>query len=321
MILCRQIVSDRLQKQIDVDWFREKSCAARRNAVLTVLFGNVGGKGQNRCGHTEIPQRAGRCESVHDRHLHIHQQQIVRIRRCFLDSDCSVFRFVHAQSGLAQNQAGQLTICRRVVGDEDSGRLEPGAESGLDPPSCGRKFFCGLFAGQHGDIRKVTGAHAEVESTAHTWFAVHGDFAAQSFRQPLADGQSQPCPAEASRDGRIGLHELLEQSSGLVFRQPDPRVCDFEAQESLFAAFDHGGDDADATFRCEFDGVADKIHQNLTQARRIRFDCFRDFATHLNGQRQGMFFRFHAQHVDDISHQFVGTAFADLQVQLAGFDL
>ncbi len=82
--------------------------------------------------------------------------------------------------------------------------------------------------------------------------------------------QSQAGAAVLARGGAIGLSESFENDGLLLRGDADARVANFEAQQHflrrpLFAAH---MDDHFARFR-EFDGIADQVQQNLSQAQRV----------------------------------------------------
>src|SRR5258706_374980 len=76
--------------------------------------------------------------------------------------------------------------------------------------------------------------------------------AAQQRRQPLADRQPQPRPAEPPRRRSIRLRERLKQPRRLLLRHPDPRVANIKMHDPALERF---------LTRC--------AHQNLPLAREL----------------------------------------------------
>ena len=123
--------ADSAQQQIDVDWFRQESGAARFDTALAILFHDVGRECQNWRCKPMVTQRAGRRKAVHHRHLHVHQQKVISAAAGFFDRNGTVLGFVDGQSSFSQNETRQLTVGLRIVRYQNSCRLEVDSQTML----------------------------------------------------------------------------------------------------------------------------------------------------------------------------------------------
>src|SRR5690606_8756151 len=118
------------------------------------------------------------------------------------------------------------------------------------------------------------GRDGHEEPRALPLLALHPDTAAVRLHDALGDGEAE---ADAPAAGVACLPEAVEQVRKLIGRDAGPRVADLEAD---LVAIARDVDAHAATFRREFDGVADQVAQRLQQAvavgahhRRLRLQA------------------------------------------------
>ena len=123
------------------------------------------------------------------------------------------------------------------------------------------------------DVEFARGAHAdglnrdrEMESRAHTDFALDPHLAAHQFGKMSANCQPQARPAETPRAGSIRLLERLENVFEFVLRYADARVLHREVDFPvvLFQPAAGSGEQNTASRR-KFYGIAEQVDQDLAQ--------------------------------------------------------
>ena len=122
-----------LHKVADHDGLGQKAVHAAFQCVAAILVKGVGGHGNDRerCPG-RVVQRAdlpGGGIAVHDRHLHIHQHQIIAARRCgayLFHRHSTVFSRIDKEAVLPQDLLCDLTVQLIVLYQQDLFALEVG---------------------------------------------------------------------------------------------------------------------------------------------------------------------------------------------------
>jgi hypothetical protein len=129
----------------------------------------------------------------------------------------------------------------------------------------------GLFAQTRG----------EPELRAFALFADYTGLTAHQLSQLLRGGQPQAGAAVLSRGRGVHLAELVEEQAELGCRNADARVAHREAEQhvvlnlsrrlrvSWFHLFHQRDADRNLASRCELDGIARQVDENLAQAARV----------------------------------------------------
>ena len=86
--------------------------------------------------------------------------------------------------------------------------------------------------------------------------------AAHALGQPFRDGEAQPRPAKAPRDGGVGLDKLGKQVRDAVGGDADARVLDADGEAARRGRREH---DVDAAPLGELDGVGEQVEYDLPQ--------------------------------------------------------
>ena len=143
------------KQRIGVNRLGHKVDHARLHALLAVFHHRVRRHRDNRY---RVPtrlctNRACRRQAVHFRHLHVHQNQVVGLRRRLQhgQGNAPVVGNVHFEPGVAQQFTGHLLVQRVVFGQQDA-RAENGAQIGYaDRRICRLVDGCICCATQQGD--------------------------------------------------------------------------------------------------------------------------------------------------------------------------
>ncbi len=113
-----------------------------------------------------------------------------------------------------------------------------------------------------------------------------GDIAAEDAGEPAGDDESEPSAAEFSGGAGVGLGEGLEEGGELFVRETDAGVDDFE-DEAAFAGGGFGADEeSDGAGVGEFDCIAEKVGEDLAEARGVGEDGIGGCGGVLNCKRE-----------------------------------
>ena len=191
----------------------------RRQTAFAIARHGVGGHGDNRQAHP-IRQRtdgARRGESIHHRHLHVHQHNIVDRATHLFHCGGAVGRQINIQLELAQER-GRHFLIELVVFDQQHPAASEDSEI---------RRRLGPVPGRVGCHRlgAPTQLGREPERGTLAGRALDPHFSPHQFRQPLRDGQPQPRSAVLAGGGDIGLLETLEQQRQLVRLDANPGVA------------------------------------------------------------------------------------------------
>ena len=113
-------------------------------------------------------------------------------------------------------------------------------------------------------------SRGEMKRAALARLAFEPDFPAQQFHQARGDGEAEARTAVLARGGTIRLGESLKNQRLFFFRDADSGICNAKVKQDggksfVLDVYVHG----DAAAVGEFDGVANEVQQDLTQAQRI----------------------------------------------------
>ena len=195
---------------VQVDGFGKESRAAGIQALLLIASHGVGGESDDRNFKPPFPQRPRRGVAVHDRHLHVHQNDVVIRGRRFIDGFLTIDGGLHKQPVAFQNQLNQLSV-RYTIVDEQNPRL---VEANLFSAFHLRGLPDFIF--EFGDIQHPSGLinFADIDRnrkrTAFIRNAGHRQVATQRFGKALTDRQPHTCSTETPRDGSVRLTERIK---------------------------------------------------------------------------------------------------------------
>ena len=134
MMSWSQDLAQLLHKVADHDGFGQKAGHAAFQGIAAVFIECVGGHGKNRnlcqCRVAQCADLPGGGITVHDRHLHIHQHQIIAARcgsAYLFHRHGTVFRRIDPEAVLAQDLLRDLTVQLVVLYQQDVPALEVGA--------------------------------------------------------------------------------------------------------------------------------------------------------------------------------------------------
>ena len=274
--------------------FREVATNAQLATPLAITA-LAGGRQhqQSRPREPAIGADGGReLEPIHVRHLHIQDREIVgRVLlggstdcleplaggRCLVDLDA--FSCEH----VAQDAPIRLVVVHNQHAPAAE-RCQPRRAGGCD------------FGGEGECERKLAAASN---------LAGDRDLAAHEPDEALRDREAEPRATVAARHGRIGLREFSEHGAEVLRCDPDARVADRESQLHHVVSGERRRDrDHDFSLLGELDGVADQVHQDLTQPRRITTHRARHLGCHFGQQLEVSFARPHGQQAGRRMHDF-----------------
>ena len=286
---------------------------ARVQAGLAVGGHRVGRHGHD--GRSRVAligaQGARGGKTVHHRHLHVHQHEVVIAPGAAPERFFAVFGLVRLYAGFAQEPEGDLAVEFVVLHQEDP-----------------RVFVAGH--GRRGlrlsAFLRCGDARGEPERAARALRAFHADAAPEQVRQLAADGQSQARAAVAPRDAVVGLVECLEKILHLRGIHADARVAHIDPEKEFTGslpvrkrrgAHRHGN----RSPLGEFFGVGKVIHEDLPDPERIAFQPVGN--SRIDIHREGKSFRldFRSHEMADGLDQFRQQEGPAVRVHLAGLDL
>src|SRR5438445_486699 len=121
-----------------------------------------------------------------------------------------------------------------------------------------------------------TEASGEMECAALTRVAFHPDTAAHHLHQLAANSQTEPGSTVLSSYGSIGLGKGFEDVLVFFAGNADAGVTDREVkQNSILLSKLCSGSDHDLALLGEFDGIPDKVYQDLPETARIAHEDIR----------------------------------------------
>src|ERR1700732_4031395 len=163
-----------------------------------------------------------------------------------------------------------------------------------------------------------------MECASPTNFTFHPDSTLHQLDEPRGNRQPQPGAAEAARGRSVRLRKRIEDQGLLLRRNPDTGVAHREVQNTglcigsrALAWLDTQYDFA--MFR-ELDRVADKIHDDLTEAIRIADDPVRSRGRDIASQFQPALLSAQSQRMDRPVEIVAQVERRRLEVQFAGFN-
>ena len=202
----------------------------------------------------------GRGQSVHHRHLHVHQHDVARLAgRHAIDRRLAIDGQRHPVPPFFEETDRQLLVDGIVLDQQDMQRRQ----RRLDAGRRGRRF---------GGRRRLGPAQrqGEAEGAALARRADDGQFAAHQLDQPAGDGQPQAGTAVLARGRGIGLRKGIENAGELVGGNADAGIAHGKGQGQRLGLlpFEADGEHHLAALG-ELDRVADQIEQHLAQPGRV----------------------------------------------------
>ena len=203
------------------------------------------------CRPRQRPDGAGRIKTIHDGHVHIHQDNIENTRRDRCNRRRAIVDEFDIMARLRQHPLDHHLVYRHVFRDQNIGR------------SGAIRRGAGLLEGF--DRIRARQVELEPEAAAQAGSALDPDNpAGHGLDEAAADRQAQSGPAEIACGRAIDLRKRLEQQMHPVFRNADAGIDDLEEQAPVVLRrvpdFQN-----DASLPGEFDGVREQVEQNLTQ--------------------------------------------------------
>lgn len=207
-------------------------------------------------------------QSVHDRHLHIHQYQVEAGLCQLVQGLCPLNRQGDLVADRVEHGADHLAIGGIVIHQQDAIAL-----------------LCHGFGGEADDGGgRHPGRPAVGEGAATALLALDRDIPPHQAGEVAGDLEAQPGAAILPRDGDIGLGEALEQILYLVAAHADPRVLDSDADGMAILVQSLAvHPDSDGTLVGELDGIVQQVEQDLAYPQGVHHQPFR----RVRGQGQG----------------------------------
>ena len=164
--------------------------------------------------------------------------------------------------------------------------------------------------------------HGEPEGRTFARTADHADLAAHHFRQLARDGKAQASATIGPCRGVVGLGERFENAVGLIRGDSRAAVTDLGIQHRGIAlGFLQSHLDRDVARRGEFNGIAQKIDQDLPKPVGIAQEGDGYIAGDVRGQGQTFGNRIGALHVSRVFNQFTDVDRPDHEFHLSDFNL
>ena len=234
----RQPAQQRAEKLLGIDRLGDEVVHARRLAALAILVEGIGGHRQDgqRRAAGQRADGARRLQTVHARHLHIHEDQVVAAATRLLQRLKAVVGDLHLQSDLGQEFHRDFLVDLVVLGQQDASAGRHGLQAQFGNSGRLGQFFQAELA--------LAETGGKPEGAALAGHALRAGLAAHQARQPPGDGEPEAGAAVAARGGGIDLLEGREQVRDLLRRNADAGVRHFEAHQQVGCRFLHLGSGA-----------------------------------------------------------------------------
>ena len=260
-------------------------------------------------------QGSGCFQSVHVRHLHIHQHRIVcrSVALCLDHGGHRLAAILH-EAGVQSQRFGhrhdQLLVDLVVFCDQDPLALQESVIAVVE--------LFGLFGFLPVD-RLQREANGETGPLSH--FALDRNLPAHHAYQLAGDRQAQARPAVTPRDRSVFLREGFEDAPKLVGRNPDARIAYFDQRAPLHTVVLDGRVHAHGPALGEFHGIADQVHQHLAKPQTVGLHQLRKVFRHVLLQRDSLRPRLRFQQARAVADLLAHVGRFGMQFQLAHLDL
>ena len=294
-------------EDVDIQRLGDRGGHARGDAALVLFLQRVRRLADDGQRRREPAQAARGLESVHFRHLHVHQHEVVAVPAPLdrLDREAAVadqfdFRAFPAQE-ILQHQRIDLV----VLGGKDAQAGEPRASGPHREP-----------VARHG-TRALAQRQAQLEGAAHAGFAVHAETATHQLGQAPADGEPQARAAVLAGRAAIGLLERAEQALQVRRRDADAAVGDTEDEFVALAA----RAEANLASGRELHRVGQQVQEDLRDPHRVAEAGRRQIVRLLDFEPQVPGGRAVAQHPGGLLDELRRVERHRLDLELARLDL
>lgn len=246
------------------------------------LLGDVGGDGNNGNGRVTadtliLADSAGGFDAVHVGHLKIHEDAIEGFACGGFEGFESVGDDGWGNADFFEVKDEELLIDVVVFRDEDAEVCEGGGERRWGGGFGGSLRGRGVGQGIEGD--------AEVEATTLTGLALDPNFPTHEGDDFAADGEAKAGAAVGSSRACVGLGEGLEDCFLKLRRDAAARVRDGE--DNLFEIGVEVDRSEDFSGFRKFDGVADEIEEDLSEAGAVGPDLVRAVGSYFLDEAEG----------------------------------
>jgi len=312
-----------------VEWLRKVIVHPGRQAALAVAGHGVRGHRYDRslaaADDFRLADVAGGFETVHLRHLHVHQDQVEGFVAGGGDRLATVPGVEHGVAALLEEGRGEGAVDHIVLGEQDA-QADGGnrfASLGIRSggfPSC-RRVLGGTCGRRQAGRRHYPEPGGKVKGRSFAGSAFDPDPPAHPFNQLRGNGQSQPGAAVVPRGRTVHLGKRLEDHRLLFRWNADPRVRDRKVQAALADPIRLGRhlQDDRAAFR-ELQGVVDEVEEDLSQPQRIAEVAFRHARRELGSQLEVFLPRADDQRLEQLGDRFGEREIDRLEFQFSGFD-
>ena len=252
----------------------------------------------------------GGADAVHDRHLDVHENQVVGI---FLKFHYGFFTVAYRGYNLAQHLQlffDDLHVDGVVFGQQNAqtDRVRRLVDGRFGP-------FLFLFR-----RRTFFERRRKPKGRSLSGPAGKADDPAHHLHQLLADGQSQSGTAEFARHGSIDLGKGLKEFTVVLLRDADAGVGHCKSQDQLIGGFIFRGNrKRDGALPGKLDGIAEKIHQYLPQPDRVAGQPVGDPSADVAGVCQAFLLGLEQDDVLQVRQQVLDIECNGLHIQFAGF--
>lgn len=141
------------------------------------------------------------------------------------------------------------------------------------------------------------------------------------MRQLAADGEAETGATKTASGRRVGLFKGVEQPFLSGALDTYAAIFDFKAQgDPIVDHFGHFRAQQDVPLLGEFDGIGEKVEQNLLQSNRVTaqggWECGIDFGEQIETLVAG----FEFDHVQHVAEQAAGSEIGLFEAQFLGLD-
>ena len=277
---CQDPALQRAPQQVRFDRLADvvaHPCFQTAFAVLGHHIGAHGDDGKLR----KLANFARGGETVHDRHLHVHQHRVECRGPHHAYRNGAVVGQFDLQTGALQQLACHFLVQVVVFHHQDAG-----AGQGAQRQRRTRRWVRGVRWGAGLGNADPGG---EPKRAALPRLGTHADLAVHQRGQVFGNRQTQSGAAVLARGRGVGLLEGLEQLQALLRRQANAGVAHFAIQQHLVVGvFAHVQGDGDAALGGELDGVVGVVDQDLAQAQRVAQEPVRHVGVDLRVQFESL---------------------------------
>jgi len=246
--------------------------------------------------------------SVHNRHAHIHENQMGRCVFPQFHSFQTIDCLSHLKSGFAYQTGQQITVIR-IVFDYENAVIRLFRGKSDDPAML--RFF------RHFCLLRLYRPNMKTKGAAFSCLTLDKYVSAHEFNVFFADGQPQTC-SFCMLSAALGLSERLKQQVHFIRSNARAAIFHLNRQKGIF--FTVSDAHCDMPMRGEFDGIAQEIEKDLPEFFFISVYEIGNFGNSFKPEFYAFFSGTESVHAFQQIQQLMQIEILLAQIHISGFN-